>query len=136
MGSSVVVEQVLTDDHDEDGDGDGDEYDDYHHHYHDNHQQQKVTRHDAGVYVCNAENGVGKPASAQISLQVLCELIIMMIAVKMIMTTKENSLDLSRSTLMMIMIMVMTTMKAMTAIKENELKSFQILRRLKSSRVG
>ena len=63
VGSSVVVEQVLTDDHD----GDGDEYDDYHHHYHDNHQQQKVTRHDAGVYVCNAENGVGKPASAQMS---------------------------------------------------------------------
>jgi len=32
---------------------------------------EQVTRHDAGVYVCNAENGVGKPASAQISLQVL-----------------------------------------------------------------
>ena len=39
---------------------------------------KKVTRHDAGVYVCNAENGVGKPASAQISLQVLCKLMIMM----------------------------------------------------------
>ena len=78
VGSSVIVEQVLTDGHDGDGDGDGDEYDDYHHHYHDNHQKKKVTRHDAGVYVCNAENGVGKPASAQISLQVLCKLMIMM----------------------------------------------------------
>ena len=34
----------------------------------------QVSRHDAGVYVCSAENGVGKPASAQISLQVLCKL--------------------------------------------------------------
>jgi len=32
---------------------------------------EQVSRHDAGVYVCSAENGVGKPASAQISLQVL-----------------------------------------------------------------
>ena len=58
-----------------------------------------MTRHDAGIYVCNAENGVGQPASAQISLQVLCELITMMMLVMMVMMP------------MMVMMMIIATPK-------------------------
>ena len=32
-----------------------------------------VGRHDAGVYVCTATNGVGKPARAEITVDVKCE---------------------------------------------------------------
>ena len=32
-----------------------------------------VGRHDAGVYVCTASNGVGKPARAEITVDVKCE---------------------------------------------------------------
>ena len=35
--------------------------------------------------MCNAENGVGKPASAQISLQVLCKKKMVMMRMKMMM---------------------------------------------------
>ena len=32
-----------------------------------------VGRHDAGVYVCTATNGVGKPARAEITVEVKCK---------------------------------------------------------------
>ena len=32
-----------------------------------------VGRRDAGVYVCTATNGVGKPARAEITVEVKCE---------------------------------------------------------------
>ena len=32
-----------------------------------------VTRHDSGVYTCSANNGVGHPDSAEISLTVQCQ---------------------------------------------------------------
>lgn len=31
-------------------------------------------RHKGGVYICMANNGIGQPASAQVTLKVLCEL--------------------------------------------------------------
>ena len=34
-----------------------------------------VGRRDAGVYVCTATNGVGKPARAEITVEVKCELV-------------------------------------------------------------
>ena len=34
---------------------------------------KNVKREDAGVYVCTASNGVGKPASAEINVRVECE---------------------------------------------------------------
>lgn len=34
-----------------------------------------VERFDAGVYECRADNGVGKPAKAEVNLQVICECI-------------------------------------------------------------
>ena len=34
---------------------------------------QDVTRHHTGIYTCTADNGVGRPASAEIDLKVLCK---------------------------------------------------------------
>lgn len=35
---------------------------------------ESMDRHKGGVYICTANNGVGKPASSQVVLHVLCEL--------------------------------------------------------------
>jgi hypothetical protein len=34
---------------------------------------ENMDRHKGGVYICQANNGVGKPASSQVVLHVLCE---------------------------------------------------------------
>ena len=75
---------------------------------------------------CNAENGVGQPASAQISLQVLCELMAMMMLVMMIM--------MPMIVMMMMVTMMMETMVVMISTPRTESANLRLLRyRCKSS---
>lgn len=34
---------------------------------------ESMDRHKGGVYICSADNGVGKPAQSQVDLHVLCK---------------------------------------------------------------
>ena len=37
---------------------------------------ESMDRHKGGVYICSADNGVGKPAQSQVVLHVLCKCLI------------------------------------------------------------